>query len=37
MNEDGLFSHIRITIGTQEQNSSLMNMIKSYLLDNPAK
>ncbi len=37
MNEDGLFSHIRITIGTMEQNASLMNMIKDYLLDNPLK
>jgi histidinol-phosphate aminotransferase len=37
MNEDGLFSHIRVTIGTQEQNASLMNMIKAYLLDNPVK
>jgi histidinol-phosphate aminotransferase len=37
MNEDGLFSHIRITIGTKEQNSSLVNMIKAYLLDNQVK
>lgn len=31
MAEDGLFSHLRITIGTQEQNSLLLNMIKSFL------
>ena len=31
MAEDGLFSHVRITIGTQEQNAKLMNMIKTYL------
>jgi histidinol-phosphate aminotransferase len=37
MNEDGLFSHIRITIGTQEQNASLMNMIKTFLLDSPVQ
>jgi len=37
MAEDGLFSHIRITIGTQEQNASLMNMVKAFLRDNPAK
>ena len=35
--EDGLFSHIRITIGTQEQNAMLMNMVKAFLRDNPAK
>jgi len=33
MAEDGLFSHIRITIGTQEQNQLLMSMIKNYLED----
>jgi histidinol-phosphate aminotransferase len=37
MAEDGLFSHIRITIGTQEQNAMLMNMVKAFLRDNPAK
>ncbi len=37
MSEDGLFSHIRITIGTQEQNSNLMKMIKAFLRDNPVK
>ncbi len=31
MAEDGLFNHLRITIGTQEQNALLLNMIKSYL------
>lgn len=31
MAEDGLFNHIRISIGTQEQNRNLMQMIKSYL------
>ena len=33
MAEDGLFNHLRITIGTQDQNKSLMEMIKNYLLD----
>jgi len=37
MAEDGLFSHIRITIGTLEQNAMLMNMVKAFLRDNPAK
>jgi histidinol-phosphate aminotransferase len=37
MAEDGLLSHIRITIGTQEQNAKLMNMVKAFLRDNPAK
>ena len=37
MNEDGLFSHIRITLGTKEQNSKLMNLIKTFLLENPIK
>jgi histidinol-phosphate aminotransferase len=31
MAEDGLFNHLRITIGTQEQNRLLLNMIKSFL------
>ncbi|MCP4176403.1 MAG: aminotransferase class I/II-fold pyridoxal phosphate-dependent enzyme, partial [bacterium] len=31
MAEDGLFNHIRITIGTQEQNRLLMSMIKDFL------
>jgi histidinol-phosphate aminotransferase len=31
MAEDGLFNHIRITIGTQEQNSILMDLIKSFV------
>ncbi len=31
MAEDGLFSHLRITIGTREQNLMLMKMIKDYL------
>jgi histidinol-phosphate aminotransferase len=30
MAEDGLFNHLRITIGTQEQNRMLLNMIKSF-------
>jgi histidinol-phosphate aminotransferase len=30
MAEDGLFNHLRITIGTQEQNRLLLNMIKSF-------
>ncbi len=34
MAEDGLYNHLRITIGTQEQNSRLMQMIKSFLLEN---
>lgn len=33
MAEDGLFNHLRITIGTQDQNKSLMEMIKNYLID----
>jgi len=37
MAEDGLFTHIRITLGTREQNSALMNMIKKFLQENPAK
>ena len=37
MNEDGLFSHIRITLGTKEQNSKLMSLIKAFLLENPIK
>ena len=31
MAEDGLFNHLRITIGTQEQNKLLMNMITSFM------
>jgi len=31
MAEDGLFNHLRITIGTQEQNRLLLNMIKNFL------
>jgi histidinol-phosphate aminotransferase len=31
MAEDGLNSHIRITIGRQEQNRLLMDLIKSFL------
>ncbi|MCX6231429.1 MAG: histidinol-phosphate transaminase [Bacteroidetes bacterium] len=34
MAEDGLFKHLRITIGTQEQNKLLMKMIKDYLKEN---
>jgi histidinol-phosphate aminotransferase len=34
MAEDGLFKHLRITIGTQEQNRLLMKMIKDYLKEN---
>ncbi len=32
MAEDGLFNHLRITIGTQEQNKMLMEMIKTFLV-----
>ncbi len=32
MAEDGLFNHLRITIGNQEQNKMLMDMIKSFLV-----
>jgi histidinol-phosphate aminotransferase len=31
MAEDGLFNHLRITIGTREQNQMLLKMIKSFL------
>ncbi len=31
MAEDGLFNHLRITIGTPEQNKLLISMIKSFL------
>ena len=31
MAEDNLFNHLRITIGTREQNRLLMDMIKSFL------
>ncbi|MFZ4399046.1 MAG: pyridoxal phosphate-dependent aminotransferase [Bacteroidales bacterium] len=34
MAEDGLFNHLRITIGTQEQNKLLMSMIKDFLKEN---
>jgi histidinol-phosphate aminotransferase len=30
MAEDGLFNHLRITIGTEEQNKLLLNMITSF-------
>ena len=31
MAEDGLFNHLRITIGTQDQNKMLIDMIKAFL------
>jgi histidinol-phosphate aminotransferase len=31
MNEDGLYNHIRITIGTHSQNCHLLKLIKSFL------
>jgi len=34
MAEDGLFNHLRITIGTQEQNLLLLNMVKSFATKN---
>jgi histidinol-phosphate aminotransferase len=34
MAEEGLNNHIRITIGTQEQNQFLLNLIKSFLKAN---
>ena len=34
MAEDGLFNHLRITIGTQEQNALLLSMIKDFLNEN---
>lgn len=34
MEEEGLNSHIRITIGTQEQNRLLMDLIKGFLNEN---
>ena len=34
MAEDGLFNHLRITIGTQDQNRMLMQIIKSFLKEN---
>jgi histidinol-phosphate aminotransferase len=34
MEEDGLNSHVRITIGTQEQNRRLMNHFKAFLKEN---
>lgn len=33
MAEDGLFNHIRITIGTQEQNRLLLHLIKTFLTE----
>ena len=37
MAEDGLNSHIRITIGTMEQNRRLMDLIKAFLKENDLK
>ena len=37
MAEDGLFNHLRITIGTQEQNIKLINMIKTFLFEYKAQ
>lgn len=34
MEEDGLNNHIRITIGTREQNHLLMTLIKTFLKEN---
>ena len=34
MAEDGLFNHLRITIGTQEQNRLLLDLIKSFFDQN---
>jgi histidinol-phosphate aminotransferase len=34
MSEEGLNNHIRITIGRQEQNQMLMDLIKSFLMAN---
>jgi histidinol-phosphate aminotransferase len=31
MNEDGLFNHIRITIGTKEQNRHLLDLIHTFV------
>jgi histidinol-phosphate aminotransferase len=31
MNEDGLDSHVRITLGTQSQNRTLLEMIKTFM------
>lgn len=31
MAEDGLFNHLRITIGTQEQNSRLISLVKAFV------
>jgi histidinol-phosphate aminotransferase len=33
MAEDGLFNHIRITIGTQQQNRTLLQMIHTFLAE----
>lgn len=35
MAEEGLFNHIRITIGTQEQNKLLMDLIRSFMTKKP--
>lgn len=37
MAEDGLLNHLRITIGTQEQNELLLNMIQSFLAKTTVK
>lgn len=34
MDEDGLNSHVRITIGTREQNNMLMGLIRDFLRQN---
>jgi histidinol-phosphate aminotransferase len=34
MAEDGLNNHIRVTIGRQEQNRLLMDLIRSFLKEN---
>ncbi len=36
MNEDGLFQHVRISLGTQEQNKMLMGMIKDFMKEHAA-
>ena len=35
MNEDGLFSHLRITMGTQEQNRLLVETVKKFYKELP--
>jgi histidinol-phosphate aminotransferase len=37
MAEDGLFNHLRITIGTQAQNKMLMEMIEDFLKEEETK